>query len=163
MGRKLSLETSLIVQYLVRCYHARNVARFSEMDKIIGRSIKHQRHLLNSALRYVQREYNMIFKNLQGIGYDPVKKNIATYIRRSQEKKIQSAVKLWNEKLNTVDFTTSSFKELNEYAHSQIKQSIFYQVLSEEIDQKIKKASEVSAIKPEQIVNETLLNLRKNR
>lgn len=136
-----SFETSTLVQYLRDCAQSGKTATFEGMSQLIEKDVQHKsRSHLSTALRIVLKDYGFVFKNIMGIGYEPLNQEVRSQsIVRKRQTRIKSETNRWREELETVDVGKLQQSQIKEYITANLKLCVQEQVNSQETNWKLER------------------------
>lgn len=141
MNSNFSPDTTLLIAYLKRCHEEDKVAEYRDMEEIVPRVAKEKRHCLESALRYLKKEYGYLFRCIVSVGYRPLKnEEKASSVTSYREQRVRSQVYRWNDELATIQTTALKQPDYNTYLTSCIKLSAHKMLLSSEFSDRAQTA-----------------------
>ena len=140
--------TSLIVQYLRDCHVENKCVTFENLKEKFHDDFQYRkRSTLTGAMTIAKRDYSILFRPVYGIGYEPLKQDIAGNIDRERMYRIKKQADLMDSELSTIapqDLKTD--EDVKSYVKAQIKCNAISQFVDEGVKKIDKKVEAVQSI-----------------
>lgn len=123
---KMKPETVLLVDALRECWMASKMASYEHLNKVAGYDVMQYRSRLTTALEYLQREEQLLFKNIRFCGYMPLTDAQAvSIVGTGRKQQIRSTVRKWRNEYDTINVSALAERDMVSY----VKQGIQLQCI----------------------------------
>lgn len=118
----ISATTRQAAQYLRDCHQQGKIVTADALADRLNVTPHRARSIFQSAAKFVQSEYGLLFDNERGVGWRPIAQNsVAKICTQKSQRTIGGATDRWRDQLRTVNILNLNDRERTEYYSSVTK------------------------------------------